>query len=209
MGSLPLTQIYASDQFLMRGKKNHPDHANLSCPDPRLLLLCKRKPPSAKVGVGWWWWWRWVGLRVEEARWRRQTQGDKHNVWAKTCLLNTSSLFVVRSQPEWEEKWSGGGGGSRWRWGRVGRGGNAPRRLLEAANDEACEPQLSSLLCFFWSVHTLCRFAAASREAPLVPAVSAWSACRKKKKKRKAEGKSSRLLRESGHLISGLARGRG
>lgn len=73
--------------------------------------------------------------------------------------------------------------------GAGGAGGeNAPRRLLEAANDEACKTQLSSLLSFFWSVHTLCRFAAASREAPLVPAVSAWSACRKKKKK-KGRGK--------------------
>lgn len=135
---------------------------------------------------------------METANTRRQTQRlslqwTEGITGAKTCLLNTSSLFVVRSQPEWEEKWSGGGGGSRWRWGRVGggegMGENAPRRLLEAANDEACEPQLSSLLSFFWSVHALCRFAAASREAPLVPAVSAWSACRGKKKKERQRGK--------------------
>lgn len=149
---------------------------------------------------------------METANTRRQTQRlslqwTEGITGAKTCLLNTSSLFVVRSQPEWEEKWSGGGGGSRWRWGRVGRGGeNAPRRLLEAANDEACEPQLSSLLSFFGSVHTLGRFAGACARLRLSPLSRRGAHAGKKTKGR---GKSSRLLRESGHLISGLARGRG
>lgn len=80
---------------------------------------------------------------METANTRRQTQRlslqwTEGITRAKTCLLNTSSLFVVRSQPEWEGKWSGGGGrSSRWRWGRERRGVDAPRRLLEAANDEA------------------------------------------------------------------------
>lgn len=148
---------------------------------------------------------------METANTRRQTQRlslqwTEGITGAKTCLLNTSSLFVVRSQPEWEEKWSGGGGGSRWRWGRVGRGRgeNAPRRLLEAANDEACEPQLSSLLSFFlqrtYVGPICCRFARGS---------ACPRAERKKGKKERQRGKSSRLLGESGHLISGLARGRG
>lgn len=85
---------------------------------------------------------------MQTANTRRQTQRlslqwTEGITGAKTCLLNTSPLFVVRSQPEWEEEQSG----SRWRWvwegweGGGGAGGgfgvNAPRRLLEAANDEA------------------------------------------------------------------------
>lgn len=135
---------------------------------------------------------------METANTRRQTQRlslqwTEGITGAKTCLLNTSSLFVVRSQPEWEEKWSGGGGGSRWRWGWVGGGWgeNAPRRLLEAANDEACEPQLSSLLSFFlertYVVPICCRFARGSA----CPRCLGVERMPRKKKKRKAEGKKA------------------
>lgn len=54
---------------------------------------------------------------MQTANTRRQTQRlslqwTEGITGAKTCLLNTSPLFVVRLQPEWEEEQSG----SRWRW---------------------------------------------------------------------------------------------
>lgn len=81
-----------------------------------------------------------------------------------------------------------------------GAGGaeDAPRRLLEAANDEAREPRLSSVLFFFSSVHALGRFAAACVRLCSHPQQQRGA----HEDKRKEEKRVTSCKVKTGHLIA-------